>query len=525
MRFKKVLCGVTAALMALSTTAIVAQAEETEQVNILKASKSELNTADMVFMRDGYFFSDGKIYHIGENELAQWRETGKITASVLESDFDLSGLTWWTGGFDGDYAQFVKQDGDGNITERYAVSVDKAAGRVSLAYTLPADWCYTNSDGYTLTSIVNGKDISLIVYDPTGNASSRSITLLSEDNYWDVSASGVGEIVGYFSMTTEQETSDSMPKQSFYVINRDGSIKAVDSGFGYYTPIYGSNENCSLYYYNAVMDRLSPLKLYSSENNRVFDVCTAAGLSNSSDTMVVNTLASKLYGTKVILGQVIQSESKYGLVNLREGKDAELISKTYKSMSTIDGRIYTVQTNDDKWGYIDSNGKELAMFDDAVDFIGDYAPVVKNGKGYFIDRNMNKVSDEIDADMVVNLNEKNLFAFMKNDEAYFVTYVKNSESKPDDTSSDTVSSTTSSETSSGSTSSETSSSSTSSETSSGSASSDTTSSSTSSETSSTSTSSESSSGENNPSTGVALAVLPIALVGGAAVVVTKKRNK
>lgn len=91
-------------------------------------------------------------------------------------------------------------------------------------------------------------------------------------------------------------------------------------------------------------------------------------------------------------------------------------------MSTNDGEIYLVQTEDDKWGYIESNGKELAIFDDAGDFFGDFAPVVKDGKAYLVDRNMNKVSEAIDGEGVTAYGE-GLYTVTVNGEKKFMTYV------------------------------------------------------------------------------------------------------
>ncbi len=502
MRFGKVLCGVTAALTVLSSTAIASQAEEAAELKLLTAPLSDLGLNGANFIRDGYYVGNGKFYRIGNEELAKWRESGKIAYSTLSSDLDITDLSWWTGDFDSGYSQFVKKDSDGNITERYVVSVDKAIGKVSTAYTLPADWAYTNSDGYTISDEQNGKNISIIVYDPTGKKSSVTTTLLSEDDQWGLSASHGGVNAGYFLMTSENEQGS---KQSVYAIKKNGDLELIDKGEGVSGSIYGTEENCSLFFYNNVIGRFSYLKLYSSDNNKVYDVCSGVGLKSGSDDLRFNELASKLYGTKVVLGQVIQSESKYALVNLRDGEDAELISKTYKFMSTNDGKIYLVQTEEDKWGYIDSNGKELAIFDDASEFKGDYAAVLKNGKAYLIDRNMKKVSDETDADSIAEIHEKDLFAFVRDGKAYLMTYAKNSESKPDDTSSTTsepVSEPASNPTS------------------------EPTSEPTSSEPSSEPISESSASkpdGSDNPTTG-APALIPVALIGGAALIVSRKRR-
>lgn len=501
MKFGKVLCGVTAALMALSTTAIVAQAEEAEQFKLQTVSASDVCGEDVfVYHLGANCLTDSKnnIYMFDDKSLEDWKKTGKADFKKLSCDTDLSGMEWWSGNFDEGYVQFAKRDSDNNVTERKVLHLDKATGTVKLAYTLPTDWCYTNLDGYTLTRTVNGKDISLIVYDPTGKKSSRSFTLLNDVDNWFLSATRGGEYVGYFMWKSSESTAEvyggKVPVCGFelYGIKRNGELDLIHKSdradiqeFG----IYGCSENCVMWYemttVHAVLD-----ELYSLENNKTY-MLGAYG-----------SYCGKIYDERVIIGVPADNTSNdmsYFLEKLNPNEEAEPISKQYKSMSTNDGKIYLVKTDDGKWGYIDINGKELAMFDDAGDFVGDYAPVVKNGKGYLIDRNMNKVSDEITADRVGTFSGE-LYRFSNGNKMTLATYAA-AESKPDDTSSEPTSS---EPTSSASTSSE--------PTSSVPVSSDTASSGT-------------TGGNDNPNSGVAIALIPIALIGGAAVVVSKKRKR
>lgn len=97
------------------------------------------------------------------------------------------------------------------------------------------------------------------------------------------------------------------------------------------------------------------------------------------------------------------------------------LSDTYKDISSEDGEIYLVQTQDDKWGYINSDGELLATYDDAGSFIGKYAPVVKDGKAFLINRNFKRVSEMIDADGVRSC-DKGLYVIELDGEYSFMTY-------------------------------------------------------------------------------------------------------
>ena len=105
-------------------------------------------------------------------------------------------------------------------------------------------------------------------------------------------------------------------------------------------------------------------------------------------------------------------------------------SKTYyknlNPYSVKDGSnskiIFTFETKDGKVGYMDENEKVLAYFDKVGGFMADYyAPVIKDGKAYLIDAEMNTVSTEIEADDVVAINDE-LFLAKNGDKLYFVTY-------------------------------------------------------------------------------------------------------
>ena len=159
------------------------------------------------------------------------------------------------------------------------------------------------------------------------------------------------------------------------------------------------------------MDQVLPYgsqgHIYSADEDKLYDLDIKFGAKpcgNSDVTSVpFERICSKLYGQKAAGYFSMYSDGElkaeaYSLITVDGGDGyAKTLSKSYKYMGTYDGEIYLVQNSDGKWGYIDSYGNELGFFDDEGSFIGDYAPVVSNGKGYLIDRNMNKVSEEVTA--------------------------------------------------------------------------------------------------------------------------------
>ncbi|MBQ8195808.1 MAG: hypothetical protein IJZ47_10625 [Oscillospiraceae bacterium] len=80
----------------------------------------------------------------------------------------------------------------------------------------------------------------------------------------------------------------------------------------------------------------------------------------------------------------------YAVVNTNTGK----ATKLYKSIESVDGKLFLVTDFNGNKGYINSSGKELAMgYSDAGKFIGDYSYVCKNGQYYIVDRDLDIVAE------------------------------------------------------------------------------------------------------------------------------------
>lgn len=74
---------------------------------------------------------------------------------------------------------------------------------------------------------------------------------------------------------------------------------------------------------------------------------------------------------------------------------------------------YWLYQKDDQWGYIDQNGNEVQMFDDAAQFYDGKAMVIVDGNAHFIDEDMNLSDWKIPAQSVSGYGE--VFAVMTED--------------------------------------------------------------------------------------------------------------
>lgn len=445
MNFKKI--GAAALAVALmASTAVTASAAE--QLELLKAPASSVGIEKnngVYLCGDSVFLSSKGVFYIGEDEIASWQETGELNPKAIKADFDLTEIdTWWTGGFEngGDYIQMVSTDDNGKVKgNRVIAKLDRKNGTLTTVYTEPSAWCYTRPDGYSFRSgKVNDKLLLVQAINPNGKETDTTLTYSGNGALWysALSSDGTGKYVGYVLWQTDKRTNEFGFDEYDYVlygVDKNAKLveftKGTDCGMG----MYGAGENYVVWG-TLPMARSMQYHVYLPDSGKDYDISDLIikeGAAENAKYYTINGVSGdKVFGTKAILSvdDPQSGETRYVLADISKVSNNRSFSfNAYKFMSTTDGKIYLVQTEDDKWGYIDANGKVLGTFDSAGVFYGDYAPVVKNGKGYLIDRSMNRVSGEIAATHVSSYG-KTLFAFNNGDEYYLVTFAGKPASVP-----------------------------------------------------------------------------------------------
>lgn len=97
----------------------------------------------------------------------------------------------------------------------------------------------------------------------------------------------------------------------------------------------------------------------------------------------------------------------------------EMVTAVYDYISMADEEYWLVQSGD-LWGYIDHDGNEAAMFDDAGSFSNGYALVLEGGEAWLIDTDFNKLEDLGAADAVASMGE--LFSVTVGGEKHIYQY-------------------------------------------------------------------------------------------------------
>ena len=102
------------------------------------------------------------------------------------------------------------------------------------------------------------------------------------------------------------------------------------------------------------------------------------------------------YGTKMVW--VMNDKNILVDLSLADGSDeygyidADIIQAVYDDI-VLDMNAYWLVKKGERWGYIDHEGHEMAMYDDATVFSDGYALVIESGEAYLINERFEKVEE------------------------------------------------------------------------------------------------------------------------------------
>lgn len=99
-----------------------------------------------------------------------------------------------------------------------------------------------------------------------------------------------------------------------------------------------------------------------------------------------------------------------------ETADNRIVKAVYDQIYINDENYWLVKDGE-RWGYIDHDGQEAAMFEDATTFYQGYALVREEGTAYLIDETFEKLQELGEADSVSTIGE--LFVVTRGDTKYF----------------------------------------------------------------------------------------------------------
>ncbi len=421
------------------------------------AAEMKLLTTDNVFdkydsvmyLGEGYYVmyngynAGAEIVYCGTDVIDSWRKTGKLEVKTVSCGTDISGMTFKSGTINknGGIVKLVStaQNEDGmSIGICHVFTLDKAKNEFTEAYSyqMPSIWSNASSrnDGYSFVEDKKDwqtKEYTYSVYDTKGNRTQKTVSPKNYDGAEQfesdlvsfVECYGEGKYVGFACVAdyaTEKSLtiSESFEAQTFLYeisgINKDGSLtpltevrsygnEIIPALFGGENFVAWKNYEDGCYYVMTLDDN----KTYKLESNDKFNY-------------IAEVIGKKVVVEKRGIGMPDGGYPRM-VFDLETGK---MLAEDERSMTSNDGgKIFTSKAKgyDGEWRYFDENLKLLGSFPDAGSFIegNQYAPVVQDGKGWLVDRNMNQVSEKIDAVGCTTLG-KDLFRFKTSESGDYV---------------------------------------------------------------------------------------------------------
>ena len=452
MKFLKQVGAAAVALAMLAATAIPAAADES-YMKLLTVPVSDVLGTEELYMNAGIGIcasEDNNFVRFTESNLEKWRESGEISYSeiLLDSDLQNKGLVNFIGyefNTEDDYAQFGLRDENGNISQRMVVKYNKENNSLETVSKYD-EWCSVTEDGYVFTGNWENDILLAKITSPDGTENIAEFKLGGIDGNYFFSAMSnarnsdkyIAYVLLAVSVTNDEEmtASEGFTINDYdleaYGIDKDGNAEQIFKETHNFWGADSSGDNYFLFH-TMTLPVAAKSRIYLSDTDEIIDLTSLDDATHlyvydgdGFGSAQICSLGNKIYGTKAIAyaqpGNKVNDNwfGTYALIDIKTGKkigDYEYM----KEMSTEDGEIYRIKTADDKWGFMNSKGKVLITYDDAGSFVGDYAPVVKDGKAFLIDRSMKRVSEKIDADSVLTLSD-DLFHIVKDDEEYFMTF-------------------------------------------------------------------------------------------------------
>ena len=403
-----VLAGITVPVSAVdSTLELLTQSTEIFGGYSLRARK-DLTGLIGEFTDSGYI--DGFI-SVTDDDLKKWRNTGNFKYNNVKVNGKIS---WDNLLLAGDNSLLLNVDSDGNIEKYYAIDYN---GKDKMDIVRSSSEWMNYMNGWVVSNSSSGNLFSLKCENPeTGKIYTEKIPF--DGTYgWNFYMSGK-----YIAGTVYTAKTYPDPYLDGSYNKYDIVVKGMKSN-GKMETLYTDSVNFFDTTRGENFFQISTMTAPYGWVNHVF-------LEDSAEWVTIITdskyYVEEVYGKNAVATLVDNYGETVGyqLIKLTE-KGSELKGDLYKDMSTLDGKLYLVKTSNDKWGFINTSGKLLATFDDAGNFDGEYAPVVKNGKAYLVDKTMKCVSEKISATSVTTLGD-GLYYVENGSKKYLMTYASDS---------------------------------------------------------------------------------------------------
>lgn len=383
----------------------------------------ERAASPMFYWNDDVDGIDG-LFDITASDVKKWRSTGKFTYTPVDCnfiDFDDYQVDYYY-----DSPKLVNINDGGRIAYKY-----DGSGSIENVKT-SKNWFHSTYDGWTIEVEELDENETSVTATYYGDGQDAQITKKFTHDGSGIYVLGTQneEYLAYIRYCTNSYPDEKYANQNIqrYIndfviegLTREGELVEIYSGSHHGASV---TEGSNFLHYSTIDAPYAPKDyVYLTETD---ETKTIYWDDNRPNTVKIHEVNDNV----AVVEAKDPDENSIGFMLIPLDSEFSVDFDTYKYIGSVDGKIYLVQTSDDKWGYINSDGELLATYDDAGDFMGKYAPVIKDGKAFLINRDFKRVSEKIDAEGVVTL-DKGLYRVTINNEEYFMTYGEVKESGSD----------------------------------------------------------------------------------------------
>ncbi|MBQ3841955.1 MAG: WG repeat-containing protein [Ruminiclostridium sp.] len=390
---------------------------------------SDLGQDLYMLYNDSYCSS---VYRIGDTEIKKWRKTGKLSAKkvILDAELEKTSLSPYSyADFSkGNYALFGCFDNKDKSFSYKVAKYDSKANQISVIYTTK-NQIGLSPNGYIseYEESKDGSKTTLKIISPKG----KVIKKINLDNLNHSGSRGVffngSKELGVSEYSLDSNGWIDYKEGTFYLVDQKGNITTLVDGETIWMKSWGSNY---IYYLRMPRDEVM---VYLPKSKKTIEMNYISFYYDSNGKEYnLTMLGDAFYGNKAI-GKYRSynngtEDYKYRLIDISKAQSTNdaFLTEPYNSISTFNnGNMFLIKNDNNKYGFVNAKGKELSVFDDAGGFYnnGQYAPVIKNGKIYLVNKKMKRVSSTIKADsesVVYTLGDE-LFVFSYGKKYYLMT--------------------------------------------------------------------------------------------------------
>ena len=439
-KFIRILALLMTAVILMGSLCVTASAADSK-VSLLSMDLKKIDklAENVTYLgQDLYLFwseTERSIYRIDSAAIENWRKTGKLKAEKTKINSDMTDHVWnIISNRIEDYIICYYTD-DKGADHSYILKYSKKKNAFDQVYTSENNIGIT-PDGYIsyIRYDESKEKLTVKILSPKGKQIKKlTYSLKGKIAWWNP----FWNSCPYVAVSIYDDNEKELKNGKLVLIDKKGKTKTLKNTYAASMITY---EDGIIYKKKTVAEydpvAYSDIYLFADKKNYTFEdravlVLKGEEGSETDRYFYIDDVSTGTIGDYILARYHDTAEgSDEAMFILVDYKNNKLGKYDYDFMNSYDNGKTFVFCIGNKWSYTDTDENipdVSTAFDDAAAFCGngEYAPVIKNGKIFLIDRSLKRASGTIKAknSNVYTLGEE-LFCYRKSGKVYLLTYKK-----------------------------------------------------------------------------------------------------